>query len=360
MSGVVAAHLCRGRDWRGGERQVRLLINTLTGRSELLQYLITGRDSELAKSLSGGEAQVLGVPWSAAWEPRAFGQTLIHLSRLRTLHRDDLVLHAHDSHALAAGVVASRLLGLPLIATRRSDPVAGRLWRRPDRVIALSGSVEEALRRGGVEGSRIVRIPSAVSLDALAQTPESHRGSRSEDGVAVIIAVGALTPEKDHATLLHALAALRVRLPSTRLVLIGDGPRRHALTALARSLAIADHVCVEGERADAAARIRGADVLVQPSRREALGTAVLEAMALGTPVVASAAGGLGELLGGGAGLLVPPGNAAAFAGAIERVLTDPAFRGAMVREARARVVLYDAPKVADRVAEVYRSALRKT
>jgi glycosyltransferase involved in cell wall biosynthesis len=143
-------------------------------------------------------------------------------------------------------------------------------------------------------------------------------------------------------------------------VLAGDGPERASLTALARRLSLDEAVRFEGERADATALIRGADVLVQPSRREALGTAVLEAMALGTPVVASAVGGLAELLGDGAGLLVPPGNAVAFAEAIERVLVDPRLGNSLACEARARAERYDALEVADRVAQVYRSALQTT
>jgi glycosyltransferase involved in cell wall biosynthesis len=358
MSRVVVAHLCRGREWRGGERQVRLLIKTLGRRQEFHQHLFTGRGSVLAKSLADGNGSLVEIPWRAAWDPRAFGLALIGLRHLHAAHPRDLVLHAHDSHALAVGVVAARLLRMPLIATRRSDTVPGRLWRCPNRVIALSSSVEQALLDGGVALSRIVRIPSAVSLDELSRAPGQPQGARAGD--SVLIAVGALTPEKDHATLVRALAALRVRLPSARLVLVGDGPERDSLAALARRLSLGDAVRFAGERADAAALIRGADVLVQPSRREALGTAVLEAMALGTPVVASAVGGLAELLGDGAGLLVPPGNAVAFADAIERALTDPPLADTLTRSARARAGRYDAPEVADRVAQVYRSALQTT
>lgn len=360
MSRVVIAHLCRGREWRGGERQVRLLINTLGRRREFHQHLFTGRGSVLAKSLVGSNSSPVEIPWRAAWDPRAFGLALIGLRHLHAAHPHDLVLHAHDSHALAVGLVAARLLRVPLIATRRSDTVPGGLWRCPTRVIALSSAVEQALLDGGVALSRIVRIPSAVSLDELSRPPGRPRDPRAGDEPPVLIAVGALTPEKDHATLVRALAALRVRLPSARLVLVGDGRERDSLAALARRLSLGDAVRFEGERADAPALIRGADVLVQPSRREALGTAVLEAMAVGTPVVASAVGGLAELLGGGAGLLVPPGNAVAFADAIERALTDTPLADTLTREARTRAERYDAPEVADRVAQVYRSALQTT
>jgi glycosyltransferase involved in cell wall biosynthesis len=360
MRGAVAAHLCRGRDWRGGERQVRLLVNTLARRSGFLQYLFTGRNTALARALEEGGASLVEVPWRGAWDPRAFGRTLTRLARIRGRHGADVVLHAHDSHALGIGIATSRLLGLPLIATRRSDSPPGRLWRIPERVIAISDSVADALREGGVAEARITRIPSAVSLDALGETSGDRSPLHADGGAPVVITVGALTPEKGHATLLHAIAVLRSRIPVVRLVVVGDGPQRVPLTDLARTLGIADHVRFDGERHEAWALIRSARVLAQPSRREALGTAVLEAMALGTPIVASATGGLVELLGGGAGLLVPPGDAPALADALERALTDPLLRAALIHEARARAAGYDAPTVADRVAEVYRSALRMT
>lgn len=358
MSAVVVTHLCRGRDWRGGERQVRLLVTTLARQAGVSQYLITGRDTALARALAESGARVVSVPWRAAWDPRAFGSAFSHLSRLRGRHDGGLVLHAHDSHALAAGIAASRLLGLPLIATRRSVNPPGRLWRLPHRVIAISAAVMAGLREGGVNEARIVRIPSAVDLGAIAGTGRRREPPRGEEAASVVVAVGALTPEKDHVTLLRAIATLRHRLPAARLVIVGDGPERAGLADLARRLGIADRVRFEGAQDEAGAFIRHGHVLAQPSRREALGTAALEAMALGTPVVASATGGLAELLGGGAGLLVPPGDAGALAHALERALTDPPLRRALVHEARARAAGYDAPKVAEQVAEVYRSALR--
>jgi len=360
MRGAVAVHLCRAREWRGGERQVRLLIGTLACRSGFLQELITMRYSSLALALGSDGPRVLGVPWRSAYDPRALLQTLLHLRRLRALHGRDLLLHAHDSHALLLGLLAARVLGLPLVATRRSVTPPGPLWRLPDRIIAISAAVEAALRGARVAPERIIRIPSAVSLATLALVPARRLLRRRRRSVPVVMAVGALTSEKGHATLIEAFALMHQRLPSAVLVLLGDGPLRGELESLARQRGVGARVHFRGDRPEAAGFIRAAHVLAQPSRREALGTAVLEAMALGTPVVACRTGGLVELLREGAGLLVAPGDAAALAEALERVLTEPLLRGALVHEARARVAAYDAPGVADQVAEVYRSALRAT
>lgn len=355
MRGALVVHLCRGREWRGGERQVRLLIRTLAWRSGFQQCLITARGSTLAREAATGGPPLHAVPWRRAWDPRALAGSLPHVHRLRAKHRRELLLHAHDSHALVLGLLLARFLGLPLVATRRSVTPPGRLWALPDRVIAISRAVEAALRAAGVSAERIVRIPSAISLAGLAHISPERREARGS--VPIIVAAGALTPEKDHRTLIEALALLGRTVPEAVLVLVGDGPERARLEGLARERRVTGQVRFVGERPEALSFIAAAHVFAQPSQREALGTAVLEAMALGTPVVACRTGGLVDLLEGGAGLLTEPADPVALAESLERALTDSLLRGALIHEARARVREYDAPRVADRVAAVYRSAL---
>lgn len=358
MRGAVVVQLCRGREWRGGERQVRLLVQTLAWRSGFLQHVVTARGSVLASALDPAGPLVHPAAWGLGIDPRAVHAVLHLLRDLRRQHGHDVVLHAHDSHALAVALLAGRLLRIPVIATRRSASPPGRLWRLPGRVIAISTAVEQALHASGVAASRVVRIPSAVSLvDLFHAAKEPIRPERGFEG-PVVLAVGALTPEKGHISLITALRVLQTSVPDTHLVLVGEGPERPRLERRVRELRLQDRVHFLGAHPSAAQLMRNAQVLAQPSVREALGTTVLEAMALGVPVVATATGGLVELLQGGAGCLVPPENPDALAEALARVLTDALFRAALVHEARARVAEYDAPVVADRVSEVYRSALQ--
>ncbi|HXW96128.1 MAG TPA: glycosyltransferase [Gemmatimonadales bacterium] len=357
MPGAAVVQVCRGREWRGGERQVRLLVETLAWRSEFRQHVITGRDTALHRSLAGGGPEVHGVPWRLALDPRALIALISDLRRFHGMGGQQVLIHAHDSHALVLAAVAARVLQLPLIATRRSTSPPGRFWRLPDRVIAISNAVATALQAAGIREERICRIPSAVPVAQLAQLPpERHPGLVGEP--PVVVAAGALTPEKGHRTLLDALPMLLQQVPEVTLALVGDGPEEAALERQAHALGIAHRVQFLGHQESALPFIRASQVLAQPSDREALGTAVLEAMALGIPVVAASSGGLVELLGNGAGLLVPAGDPGALAAALARALTDPLLRGAVVHEARARVAEYDAPGVADQVAQVYRSALQ--
>ncbi|HTS87682.1 MAG TPA: glycosyltransferase [Gemmatimonadales bacterium] len=356
MSSLSVVHLSRGREWRGGERQVRLLVQTLATRG-VEQSLITARGSILAREVAGGGPPPRGVPWRTAWDPRALAGTLRHIRRIRAARQPGLVLHAHDSHALAVALAAAGWFRLPVVATRRSVTTPGRLWRKPIRVIALSRAVETALLAAGVPPERIVQVPSAVALETLAQVRPAAELPTNPRGPRLVVAVGALTREKGHHLLIEAQALVQHALPDALLAIIGDGPERRRLEALARRHGLADRVRFLGARPDATALMAAAGVLAQPSVREALGTTVLEAMALGIPVVSSGSGGLVELLAGGAGVLVPPDDPPALAAALIRVLTDQELRRATIRTARARVREYDALGVADRVVAVYRSAL---
>lgn len=343
-------HLCRGRDWRGGERQVALLAGALHRRG-LRQLVVTGRQSTLARVLRQEGTPVVEVPWTMALDPRAWHAAVRGVT---AAGRPRPVLHAHDSHALILAGLTARLLGLPLVATRRSATRPGRWgwWLRADRVVAISEAVRARLLEAGVPSGRIALIPSAVDVERLSQAPPDPWRPPGRDPRPYLLAVGALTPEKGHRCLLEAHARLT---PRPLLVLVGDGTERAALEGLARERGTSPDVLFLGALPDATACIRGAMVLVQPSLREALGTAVLEALALGTPVVASDTGGLPEVLAGGAGILVPPGDPSALAAALAGIEAAP--RRGPVPPGLVRFAL---ETVADQLTELYTSAPNAT
>ncbi|AOJ10857.1 glycosyltransferase [Burkholderia mayonis] len=146
--------------------------------------------------------------------------------------------------------------------------------------------------------------------------------------------------QKDHRTLLRAYAKVRARrAEAPRLVLVGDGPDRQVLEQLADALGLGDVVQFIGFCANPFPYVRAADTLILSSRYEGFGMVLGEAMALGTPVISTdCPTGPRDLLDGGrGGLLVPPGDAAALADAIERMLADGALRAALVSHASHRI-----------------------
>jgi glycosyltransferase involved in cell wall biosynthesis len=153
-----------------------------------------------------------------------------------------------------------------------------------------------------------------------------------EPGSQIVGVVARLEPEKGHPTLLEAWPGVVRAVPDAYLLVVGEGSRREELEALARTLRIAHRVVFTGRRDDVPAVTAALDVAVLPSYREAQGLSVLEAMALSRPVVASNVGGIPEMITDGVtGLLVPPHDAAALAGAIIRLLTDHPYADLLAR-----------------------------
>jgi glycosyltransferase involved in cell wall biosynthesis len=153
-----------------------------------------------------------------------------------------------------------------------------------------------------------------------------------EPGSQIVGVVARLEPEKGHPTLFEAWPAVIRAVPDAYLLVVGEGSRREELEGLARSHRIAHRVVFTGRRDDVPAVTAALDVAVLPSYREAQGLSVLEAMALSRPVVASAVGGIPEMITDGVtGLLVPPHDAPALAGAIARLLRDHPYADQIAR-----------------------------
>jgi glycosyltransferase involved in cell wall biosynthesis len=310
------------------------------------------------------------LPEPFAFSVRAF-RTLA--ARLRAGERYDVV---HDVQCLGYGMLGVRALGLPVVSTvhhplsvdRRASfardrtlrealgtmefyPVGMQAFvaRRIDRLITSS----EASRRQ-IEGDfrlapeRIRMLGNGLDTERFRPDADVPRS----DGE--LLCVGrASDPNKGIRTLVAALA----RLPGMRLTLVDDPSPHNEARRWARELGCADRLHVAGRVSDdeLVALYRRATLVVVPSRYEGFGLPAAEAMACGTPVVASAAGALPELLAtGGGGVLVPPEDPEALAKAISSLAEQPEARRALAARAPARIeAAYSWPRVAARTAEVY-------
>ena len=207
---------------------------------------------------------------------------------------------------------------------------------RADRVI----SVSEHDRQSGVEAGllppdRTASIPNGIAVGPAAQG--SRLTQRSADAAEVLI-VGRLVPQKGIPVLLEAARTVLRSHPRARFTLAGDGPLRLELEAQAKRLGISQQVRFLGTVRDTPELLARCDLFVLPSLWEGMPLSLLEAMAAGRPAVATAVSGSAELiLDEETGLLVPPGDAAALAAAMARLLEDPATAEAMGTRARDRV-----------------------
>ena len=203
------------------------------------------------------------------------------------------------------------------------------LTPRMDHLIAVSRAMETKIADERPSDVPVSLIYNGVDLFRYDHT-EPCCTLREEYGlpgeVQIVGVVARLEHEKGHPTLLEAWPQVVRRVPNARLLVVGEGSRREELEAQAAAIGIVDTVVFTGRRDDVPSVTAALDVAVLPSYREAQGLTILEAMALSRPVVASAVGGIQEMVENGrTGLLVPPHDADSLAAAITRLLTDHAY-----------------------------------
>ncbi len=248
------------------------------------------------------------------------------------------VVHTADFYANVFALPPAAAAGVPVrIGNRREinpDKSAAQIllqraaYAFANRVVANSRAAAARLRRERVPAARIALV--ANGLDAQIFHPAPPRPVRRR--VAV---VANLRPEKGHDVLVDAAALVLRRVPDARFDVVGTGPEFARVRARAEAAGVAGAFTFFGYQDDVAGRLRTADVFALPSRSEAMPNAVLEAMSTALPVVASAVDGLLELVDDNqTGLLVPPGDPAALANALVRVMSDRALADRLGQAAR--------------------------
>jgi len=347
---VRVLHVDSGREWRGGQNQVRLLCRELARDRSVTQVLVTKRGSELARRALQDRVTVEEVRWSIGLDPAVW----MALGGVMVRFRPQIV-HAHDSHALWLALQARRWLGLLawifiapaakefqdtlalVIGTRRVDFHVRRRrglarffagdssWMRADHVVAISAAVKDVLVSDGRSAGEITVVPDGIDPDevrttaALPLNVRAHLGLPATTPLAVNVA--ALVDHKDQHTLIRAAAHVRAARPDLHWVIAGEGALRGSLTAEIASFGLTDRVHLLGYVRTADALIRESNVFVMSSKEEGLGSVILNALALGKPVVATKAGGIPEILPRDA--LVPVGDFAALAAKVVQALDHP-------------------------------------
>jgi glycosyltransferase involved in cell wall biosynthesis len=273
---------------------------------------------------------------------------LARLERFLRRERVD-VLHSHKFGSNVWGTLVGRIARVPVVlAHEHTWSYEGQPLRRfLDRELIARGatrfiavSQEDRRRMSEVEGidpARTLFIPNGV----LSSPEPTGRDVRAELGIPatapVVGTVGVLRPQKALHVMVRALARLRGRWPEIRLLIVGDGPERAGLQALATELGILDAVSFLGHRSDVPDVLRAIDVAVSCSDFEGSPLAVMEYMDAALPIVATAVGGVPDLIESGVhGLLVPRGDPVALADAIGQALAEPERAREMGARARER------------------------
>ena len=305
---------------------------------------------------------------------RFLGTGLYMRNLRRWLDRNpiDLAYVSMLKHDAFVTIAAGRRHGFPVVlrpegagttgdlawqAWGRFGRTIGRRCRRADAVVAISDAISSELLAAGYDATRIHELPNGVPV------PDPPWRCRPDCRAAPrAVAVGRLAPEKGHATLVAAWPRVLAAHPRARLTLIGEGPERPALEALVDRLGLRAAVELPGPMTDPGAALRAADLFVLPSREEGMSIALLEAMALGLPLVASAIPGNRRLVHDFKdGRLAPPDDPDALARVVLEQWADVDRAVHMGRAARRRVVdEFSIAAVARRHLELFRRLVQQT
>ncbi|MCR4341343.1 MAG: glycosyltransferase [Gemmatimonadaceae bacterium] len=352
--GLEILHIDAGASWRGGQRQALLLAAGLREVGDECLLIAQPRGPLSARARMAG-LRVAPVRMPSEWSPRAVRQ-------IRSLIRDcaPAIVHAHDArgHTLALLALAAvpRAERPPLVVTRRVvfPPRSIRLkyGGRVARFIAISRAVRDSMVAAGVAAERISVVYSGVPSPVVNARRDWRKECHWPANSVICGVVGAMTGEKGIAE----VTAIARRLPAdaareTRLVLIG-GERAD------RSTMGGIDVHRPGFIEDVHDAMAGLDALWHPSSSEGLGTAVIDAMALGIPPVAYATGGLPELIEDGvSGLLASAGNATAFSAAATSLIRNAGLRARLSVAGPPRAALFGVERMVRGTRAVYKEVL---
>ena len=358
MTGPHLAFHTEAPGWGGAEACLAALIAGATAGAGRVSVLATDAAvlERLMAAAPAGAAGVLLPTRTHSLDPRPLAA---HVGVLHRLRPDLLHVNAAftfgSPYALVAALatrtpyVVQEHLPLPPRHPRLQVPVKRLTSGRAREHVAVSArAARETETFGGLEPGRVHVVPNGVPPPSAATAP------RRVGPEPTVVGVGRLTRQKGFDLLVAAVA----ELPGVRVVLVGDGPEREGLEALARRTGLGERLHILGWRSDARAWIAGADVLAAPSRFEAAPLVLVEALAEGAPVVSSDVGGAAEALDdGGCGLLVAPEDVGGLRAAVAACLADPAATAARVTRGRARfAAAYTEQAMLAAWAEIYERA----
>jgi glycosyltransferase involved in cell wall biosynthesis len=334
---IRVLHIDTERTWRGGQQQVLLLLKGLCGM---------GYHSELACP-PGSALERACVRESLPCRPLRMRCEFAPLAGWRVAGRcrdaGYNIIHAHSAHALAVGLWAKAWRPDPaLVAVRRVDFHIRRRWparrkydnRHVGAIVCVSDAIRRVLVEDGVSAWKLVTIRSGVEVSRFRRLPAPDAVRQSLGIPTHHLVVGTTAAIADYPTLLRAAEIVLRSRDDVTFCALGDGPEKASVVREACQLGLADRFVFAGFQEDTRPYLAMFDVFTLASRREGLGTAVIEAQAAGLPVVVTRIGGLPEIVEDGRnGLLVPPRDSVALAEAILSLLNDSQLRARLAHDA---------------------------
>ncbi len=359
-------HINTERTWRGGEQQTINLLNGLEQR-KVTAHLVCQADSPLYE-----KAKEIGIEtFPMAMHGEVDLAACLRIRKLINRFGYDII-HSHTSHAHTLAFFSSFGIDINRIVTRRVDfsifrhsflKLSGLKYRyMADFYIAISHKIKEILVEDGISADRIFVAHSGINPDRFALQTADHLKDEFnfKPGEQVVINVAHLARVKGQQYLVKAIPLVLARIPTARFFIISGGELMDELRDLARSLGVGQAVVFTGFRSDVGAFYQIADLFVMCSLKEGLGTAILDALALGKPVVATDCGGIPEIIQDGVtGRLVPPADPSALAEGIIEMFSHRERARQMGESGRTKILeMFSAEAMVEKNLEIYHQILK--
>ncbi len=365
----------------GAERQLVQLVRHWPRNNHLLRVVLLERKGVWLDELPVNVPYHALSPQMPPGSLRKILWTFWLVPRLRKFlieHPCDVVLTFLWLPTVLAAIALHQLPNPPLLVWSVQSDLArdfafhrdGWLRRRivltflPKRVNHFIAPSEGIRRKTqaflSVPADRCTVIPNGVELARIREMAAMPDAVPPKEAPVRLVSVGRLHPAKGTDVLLHALAKINRQGDDWECYILGDGSERSRLTQLAEAFGLNGHLSFVGYKRNPYAWLRTADIFVSPSRWETFGIAIVEAMALGLPVIATATDGAKDIISDGVnGLLVPVDDASALADAITKLMHDPSLRQRLGEKAKQKAQQFDAPLIAQRYAELLEQLMRR-
>jgi glycosyltransferase involved in cell wall biosynthesis len=359
-------HINTEKTWRGGEQQTFNLLKGLKERN-ISSHLICQPGSPMAQKTK--KAQIKVFPVAMHGEADLFAGFRIR-ALINRFNYD--ILHSHTSHAHSLAFWASFGTKTRRIVTRRVDfsifrhsflKLSGIKYRyMADFYIAISNKIKEVLVNDGIPARHIFVAHSGINPNRFDDAGKDYLVAEFniKNSEQVVINVAHLAGHKGQQYLVRAIPLVLAKIPSARFFIVGGGELMGKLKTLAASLGLKKELIFTGFRRDVGAFYQIADLFVMSSVQEGLGTAVIDALALGKPVVAAKSGGIPEIIHDGeTGRLVAPADPVALAAGIVELLTHAERAKQMASQGQTVVrEKFSIETMVDKNIEIYQQILK--
>jgi L-malate glycosyltransferase len=326
-------HVATALSWRGGEQQVAYLVEELQ-KNKIKQFVLCSKGSAMEAWCIKNNILVFTANKRSAFD-FSFG---LRIKKLCSEYKIDIV-HTHDSHAHTFAVYAA-VAGnkAAIIVSRRVDfEISSSFLSRfkynyplVKRIICVSDIIKQIVSMSVNDKSKVITVHSGIDLsrfERISREGRLHKEYNLSADVRLIGNVSALAPHKDFSTFLRTVNILKERLQNVMFFIIGSGPEKENIENEIRQQNLGKFVIMTGFRDDIPEILPELDLFLMSSETEGLGTTLLDAFACKVPVVATAAGGIPEIvIHDKTGMLSPVGNAEALAENAVRVMNDKMLR----------------------------------